>query len=276
MDERTNAMLQLFQEAGGEAFVSEAAGAMFPWYDSHWLSYFNTAKSRLEAEDHEKLAEFIDAMSVFLVPADTKAPFLCDDILDAEVLATIRAEVAAQSADKLEKDELAAFGRDVVHDNPLLLELQGSIAESVSELAGEELEVSYNFLSLYRNDGRCPVHMDAPEAMWTLDICLDQSQEWPIYISETVEWPTESTPYETPEWEAVIKDSVEFKPFVMKPGQALLFAGSSQWHYRDPMPQATADDFCTLLFFHFIPKGAGELVNYRNWPKLFDSPGLLF
>ncbi len=32
-------------------------------------------------------------------------------------------------------------------------------------------------------------HMDAPDAMWTLDICLEQSEPWPISFSQPVDWP---------------------------------------------------------------------------------------
>jgi hypothetical protein len=32
--------------------------------------------------------------------------------------------------------------------------------------------------------------------------------------------------------------------------------------------------FCSLLFFHFIPKGAAELVRPKNWARLFGIPEL--
>ena len=60
----------------------------------------------------------------------------------------------------------------------------------------------------------------------------------------------------------------------MDPGEAVVFGGSSQWHYRDPMPEATRTDFCTLLFFHFIPAGSAALSRPENWADIFEVPEL--
>ena len=56
----------------------------------------------------------------------------------------------------------------------------------VSGLVGEAVEASYNFLSLYAGAASCAVHMDAPSAKWTLDICIDQSRLWTIEVSDVV------------------------------------------------------------------------------------------
>ena len=61
----------------------------------------------------------------------------------------------------------------------------------------------------------------------------------------------------------------------MAPGQAILFSGSSQWHYRDAMPALNTQSSCDLLFLHFIPCGTRELLNPLNWARLFDSPELV-
>ena len=144
-------------------------------------------------------------------------------------------------------------------------------------MVGEPVEASYNFLSLYTSRGECAVHMDAPEAKYTLDLCVDQGAPWPIYFSKVQPWPEPLTEvWRNVEWENNIKRSSvqEFIPYSLEPGQAVIFSGSSQWHYRNPIPVTGEKRFCTLLFFHFIPKGTAELIKPGNWARLFGIPEL--
>lgn len=77
-------------------------------------------------------------------------------------------------------------------------------------------------------------------------------------------------------WEQAIKQSpaLHFTPYTLRPGEAAVFSGSSQWHYRDAIPESGSRQFCDLLFFHFIPKGSAELVKPQNWARIFGIPGL--
>jgi hypothetical protein len=164
-----------------------------------------------------------------------------------------------------------------VHDHPFFTELQQRIVPWVSEMVGEPVEAGYNFLSLYTSRGVCAVHMDAPEAKWTLDFCIDQSAPWPIYFSEVQPWQNPAADeWKDEAWQSNIKQSrlLDFTHYTLQPGQAVLFSGSSQWHYRDPMPEASGKQFCTLLFLHYIPKGTAQLVRPKNWARLFGNPEL--
>ena len=58
------------------------------------------------------------------------------------------------------------------------------------------------------------------------------------------------------------------------PGEAVLFSDSSQWHYRDPIPEQGSKAFCHLLFFHFIPRGMRAYLDAAEWETLFAVPGL--
>jgi hypothetical protein len=165
----------------------------------------------------------------------------------------------------------------VVHDHPFFTELQQRATPWVSELVGEPVEARYNFLSLYTSKGVCAVHLDAPEAKWTLDLCIDQAAPWPIYFSDVQPWPDSvAEAWRNEGWENNIKQtrSLKFSSYTLQPGQAVIFSGSGQWHYRDPMPAAGGKQFCTLLFFHFIPKGTAELIRPKNWARLFVIPEL--
>lgn len=78
------------------------------------------------------------------------------------------------------------------------------------------------------------------------------------------------------DWQQFIKDNADLKftSKVLHPSDAIVFSGSSQWHYRDRIPTADKKGFCHLLFFHFIPEGTAELVHPRNWAEIFDVPEL--
>jgi hypothetical protein len=186
----------------------------------------------------------------------------------------IRQAIRGLQMTQLELHEVHRFGRFIVHDHPLITELQQSIIGLVSEAAGEQVEPGYNFLSLYTKSGVCPVHMDSPEAKWTLDLCVRQDAPWPIHLSQVVDWP-EPSQYSGDDWETLIKHSPghRFSSYSLEPGNAILFSGSSQWHYRDPHPGGE-DQSCDLVFFHFVPEGMRSTIDPTNWPRLFGIPEL--
>jgi hypothetical protein len=189
-------------------------------------------------------------------------------------LQQLLAVVAQLTPSQLEMHEARTFKRFVVHDQPEFSRLQRDLVDAVSDAAGEQVEPSYNFLSLYGPRGVCPMHMDSPEAKWTLDLCLRQHEPWPIHFGPVRTWPEPET--FASDWGSKVRReiagrSVTFAPL---PGEALLFSGSSQWHFRDPIPPAGGKAFCDLLFFHFIPAGTAELIRPSNWARLFDIPEL--
>ena len=251
-----------------------ALSARFPWYDSIWLQQYVAAQAFLAANHPQRLQPFIDAMAPLRTRPDFETSLL-SGVIDEAMLGRIRAALAGLKPADLELHEIKTFGRWVVHDNPILTELQDRMTALVSDVVGEPVERSYNFLSLYTRLGRCPVHMDAPSAKWTLDICIDQSHEWPIHFSQVQPWP-EASDYSMDDWEQrILGDPANrFESHIIQPGDAAVFSGSSQWHYRDPLPVAGGKGFCHLLFFHFIPQGVSGYLDPEGWEAYFDAPGL--
>src|SRR5882672_7817793 len=119
--------------------------------------------------------------------------------------------------------EIKRFGRLIVHDHPTFAELHRNLVAKVSALVGEAVEPSYNFLCLYTRLGICEPHLDAPSAKWTLDVCIDQSEPWPIYFSQIVPWP-EARVDMGGDWQSTIKHSPElaFQPKVLTPGNGVV------------------------------------------------------
>lgn len=252
----------------------DEASRRYPWYDSGWLRSYTAAKALIGHLRPDILSGFIATFEPLRTPAEFTVRYL-DRVFDEHCLETIRETIRSLPREALEPHETERFGRAVVHNHPLFCELQTLVARMVSEQVGEAVEASYNFLSLYSEFGVCEPHMDSPLAKWTLDICIDQTRPWPIHISQVIDWP-ESFPADDMDWGARIRNDLElrFSAHSLEPGRAVIFSGSSQWHYRDPLPKATEGDFCNLLFFHFLPAGMRDVVRPASWPEMFGMPEL--
>jgi hypothetical protein len=249
-------------------------GPGFKWYDSGWLETYLAAQEVIVRVAPSRLDEFVESFRIL----KTDPAFVVKDapnIFDAATLSKIKGVVRSIPMTAIEMHEIKRFGRLVVHDHATFTEMQRELVAKVSDLVGEEVEPSYNFLCLYTHMGVCEPHLDAPSAKWTLDICIDQSEPWPIHFSQVVPWPEDRIAQDD-DWQSAIKNSpdLKFQSKVLNPGGGIVFSGSSQWHYRDALPQRDRAGFCDLLFLHYTPKGAGELVVPRNWAQLFSIPEL--
>ena len=244
------------------------------WYDAVWLAKFIEAKAIVARVAPGRLREFAASFDVLRVPPDFTQRFLPGFFSEGQ-LERIRAAVRAIPVDRLRTDEIDSFGRFIVRRWPEFTRLQTSLVDLVSDLAGEPVEPSYNFLSLYTKMGVCRPHLDTPSAKWTLDICIAQSEPWPIHFSQAVPWPESAEELQERSPRSLREDpALYFTAEVLTPGDAVLFSGSNQWHYRDALPQRPGRQFCDLLFFHYVPFGTAELVQPRNWARLFDIPEL--
>lgn len=242
------------------------------WYDSAWLSAYYAAKDVVARVAPARLDEFVRSFDVLRTSPGFEPRHL-PGLFDATLLDQVRNTIRMIPKDTYRLHEIESFGRFIVQDWPEFTALQHSLTERVSHWAGEQVEPRYNFLSLYTKLGVCAPHLDAPGAKWTLDICIDQSERWPIHFSQIIPWP-EQVPDLPENWNQAIKQNPElrFSAFELTPGDAVLFSGSSQWHYRDALPRDGGKHFCELLFLHYIPAGAGELVRGENWARLYDIP----
>lgn len=243
---------------------------MADWYDSRFVRRLEVTKLYLSQVRPDALESFVHGFDVLLPPPGF-ANIAIDDLFDEATRQRIRDAVRAIPQASLNDDEMRLFGRHIVHDYPLFVDLQQRLLPRISALVGRELVAGYNFLSLYGGAGRCNPHMDEPVSMFTLDYCIEQSHDWPIWFSKVVDWPTIDT---MQNWdpEAMKSDpAMAFEAHMLRPGQALLFNGSSQWHYRDAI---TPGGFCNLLFFHYYPAGCENLIWPHQWPLHFDIPEL--
>ena len=240
------------------------------WYDAHFLTIYEAARRFIGIVRPERLKAFEESFEILRTPKDFQLQEVAD-LFDAATQSSIRQTIAEIASDRMEDHEITDFGRLVVHDHPFFTHLQQGVTARASEMAGCPLKPGYNFLSLYGSAGKCDLHMDHPLSMYTLDYCIDQNVEWPIYFSDILDWPDPET---LRDWkpEVILADpAIRFEEKVLEPGQAIFFSGSGQWHYRKPIPRG---GFSHLLFFHFYPEGAENLVHFAGWASRFDIPEL--
>ena len=101
------------------------------------------------------------------------------------------------------------------------------------------------------------------------------SRPWPIHFSQVIAWPERLEDLREVAPETLTANSdLYFTAEVLMPGDAILFSGTNQWHYRDALPPRRGKQFCDLLFFHYVPFGTTDLIQPRNWARLFDIPEL--
>jgi len=257
----------------GTVALRQATKAL-PWYDAIWLRQYVAAVRVIEQLRPSMKADFIAAFQRLRTPLDFRIRKL-DRVFDGAVMEQVLATIRNLPSARLEQHEVQRFGRFVVHDHALFNELHKTLVPLASELANEAVEPAYNFLSLYRDLGVCEPHMDAPVSKWTLDLCVDQSDVWPISFSQIVPWP-DNRSYEGEDWQDRVKKAPElkFSAYGLKPGEAIWFSGSSQWHFRERLAGSSAKAFCNLLFFHFLPEGMSTIAQPENWPDLFGLPEL--
>lgn len=242
----------------------------FAWYDGQFLAKFEAARRMLEIVAPGQAASFAAAFDALRTAPDFTVRHI-SPLLDEKRFEDLLSHVRAVPEAMLRSYESADFGRRILHNLPALIALQRELTPLVCQLAGEPVEPCYNFLSLYNGSGRCPPHMDAPSAKWTLDICLAQSCEWPIHFSRVVPWPTQTDSDSSIGKADPARLGIAFEEHVLRPNEALLFSGSSQWHYRDAIPDA---GFCHLAFLHYHPEGCAALVDPARWAVHFNLPEL--
>lgn len=257
----------------GNLALRQATKAL-PWYDAIWLRQYVAALRVIDQIRPSMRSEFIATFERLRTPPDYRIRKL-RRVFDGTIMEQIRETIRNLPESSLAIHEVDRFGRYVVHDHQAFDKLQKTIVPLVSDLAGEVLEPAYSFLSLYRELGVCQPHLDAPFSKWTLDLCVDQSDVWPIYFSQVVPWP-ENESYDSPDWQDRIKNAPNliFSSYGLRPGEAIWFSGSSQWHYRERLAGVSAKGFCNLLFFHFLPEGMSTIAEPKNWPDLFGLPEL--
>ena len=155
------------------------------------------------------------------------------------------------------------FNRTYAHNVGFFRNIHLQLADYASELFGEKVKPSYNFLSMYNKGGQCPLHIDRPQCRYTIDYLIrqDQSEPWPIRVGpqmsneerDAITMPHPSTKTEIKQ----VVDSVDWTEVHLHPNDAVCYSGTNAWHYRPTKSKGKAD----LVFFHFVPEAFNGPLN---------------
>lgn len=186
--------------------------------------------------------------------AVTVARQLFDPITHEALKAFIRDRVPMMSVGV----DTEQFVRRYVHNAPYLVNIHRQLADYASEAFGEPVKPSYVFLSMYDDNGICPLHIDRPQCRYTIDYLIDQDQPdpWPIRIGQVMTDEQRQALDESgaghPDTDEAIAERIaaeEWDDVLLSPNDAVLYSGTHQWHYRPERLKGTA----SLAFFHFVP-----------------------
>lgn len=72
---------------------------------------------------------------------------------------------------------------------------------------------------------RVPPHVDENACTYTVDIQLDSNVKWPIYV--------------------------DFDEYLLQDGDAVVYMGEDQLHWRPAFPETDDSSFITMLFMHY-------------------------
>jgi hypothetical protein len=151
------------------------------------------------------------------------------------------------------------FVRKYAHNVPYFVLIHRQLTELACDIFNEKVKPSYSFLSMYKDGGICPLHIDRPQCRYTIDYLIrqDQHEPWPIHIGDhmtdaqrqSLDESDEGHPRRDEEIQARI-DSENWHTVELSPNDAVCYSGTHSWHYRSQRLKGTAD----LVFFHFVPE----------------------
>lgn len=176
------------------------------------------------------------------------------NLFSAENHADIK-QFVSKHRSHIPKDHDALFQRQCSNDVPYFRNIHNQLVDFASEKFGTRVKPSYSFLSMYENNGTCPLHIDRRQCRFTIDYLIQQDsvEPWPIKIGKPlndieVEQASDIV-FPLSEWqENEIITSTEWETVELNPNDAVFYSGTHSWHYR-PLPlKGTAD----LVFFHFV------------------------
>lgn len=166
-------------------------------------------------------------------------------------------EMLEQSKRILPLQEDPEFNRTFAHKPPFLVQVHRALTPFASQLFGEPLKPSYSLLSMYRDQGRCPLHIDRDQCYRTIDYLIEQDdpEPWPIHIGEAISDEERRTQQEAgmPQTQDQIIARIGAETWdtaLLEPNDAACYSGTHQWHYRSLPSRGTV----SLAFFHFVPE----------------------
>jgi hypothetical protein len=154
-------------------------------------------------------------------------PRIVSDLFSANELAALRGALA--TADPSVISVHPESGRRLLADSnsPVLAESMATLVPAARELfESKTLVPTYALFAHYQGpEAKLPRHKDSNACTYTIDLCLEQGEPWAIWVID--------------------------QPYTLLEGQALVFYGTAQEHWRNAFPNP-ATNHVSMIFYHFV------------------------
>ena len=150
------------------------------------------------------------------------------------------------------------------HNPPWLKRMHIALTPLAERLSNKKLKPSYVYYSAYTRESYLPLHIDRVQCDVTLDYCILQPIDWPLYvadreISSAISERIRHAANKQVELDLAKNEaSNRFTQIDLRPNQLVMFEGTQCWHYRDPIPTGA---FADLAFFHYVPVEFAESLD---------------
>jgi alkylated DNA repair dioxygenase AlkB len=134
---------------------------------------------------------------------------------------------------------LSADGRQVKervaqHNEPMARFFHQPLNDLINRFTPAATKPSYCFAAHYQAGAELKRHTDRPQCVWNLSFAIDSTpatdatNAWPLYI----------------------ESRGQAHEIRLGPGDAVLYSGTHNPHWREPQPDGHVS---TLVFYHFVP-----------------------
>lgn len=189
----------------------------------------------------------------------TSEPLVIRGLFDTQTHNGIKQFINEQMPMLFVHEDNDVFVRTYANNVPFFVAIHRQLTDFASEIFGEKVKPSYSFLSMYKDNGTCPLHIDREQCRYTIDYLIqqDSTEPWPIHIgdhmSDDARWEClKSDNGGHPEEEDAIANRISLENWheaLLAPNDAVCYSGTHSWHYRPKRLVGSAD----LVFFHFVP-----------------------
>jgi hypothetical protein len=159
-----------------------------------------------------------------------KEPILVKGILSQEDFAKLREHTYQHYLDApADTFDGPGFGRYHLSDAPWLTEVHEKLWPLAKELFGSEtLKPAWYQLGIYEGPkAHLDKHVDDNACQYTIDICIVQRTQWPIWV--------------------------EGKEYKLEENDAVVFYGNAQEHWRETFPDPMNNVVANLFMFYCEP-----------------------
>lgn len=131
--------------------------------------------------------------------------------------------------------DLPGIKRSSVNNMPLMRLIHQSSEKLVNSLIPERVKTSYSFCAAYEPGSNLPAHTDRPQCVYNISLMLGSVpfraslSGWPLYI----------------------KHGEETTAVALEVGDAVLYSGTRDLHWREVMPSNL--ELVLGVFLHFVP-----------------------